>query len=180
VPRYAAFLRGINVSGRRVKGPALCAPFAALGLEDVATFRASGNVVFSGPRQAVDPLTARIEEALEAALGYHVAVFLRTASRLRAIAEHRPFPPARFRASDGKLQVSLLSRRPTPAAQREVLALATADDPLAFGERELYWLPRGGMLESELDLDAIERRLGPTTRRTQGTLELMAAKHFPA
>jgi phage replication-related protein YjqB (UPF0714/DUF867 family) len=31
--RYAAFLRGINVGGRRVKADALCAPFAELGFD---------------------------------------------------------------------------------------------------------------------------------------------------
>jgi uncharacterized protein (DUF1697 family) len=176
--RYSAFLRGINVSGRRVKGPDLCAPLERLGLEDVQTFRASGNVVFHAPRTAVGPLTTRIEQALEGALGYDVAVFLRTPSEIAKIAARRPFSPRQVKASDGKLQVSLLPRRPTAAKRRTILAMATKHDPLAFGDRELYWLPSGGMLDSELDLDAIERLLGPTTRRTMGTLQLMAERYF--
>jgi uncharacterized protein (DUF1697 family) len=176
--RYAAFLRGINVSGRRVKGPDLCAPLEELGLEDVQAFRASGNVVFDAPRTAVGPLTTRIEKALEGALGYDVAVFLRTPAEIAKIATQRPFSPRQVKASDGKLQVSLLPRRPTAAKRKTILAMATKRDPLAFGDRELYWLPSGGMLESELDLDAIERLVGPSTRRTMGTLQLMADKYF--
>ena len=44
--------------------------------------------------------------------------------------------------------------------------------------RELYWLPSGRMLETTLDLKAIERLLGPLTMRTKNTVEQIAAKHF--
>ena len=47
--RYVAFLRGMNLGNRRIKNPELAAEFERLGFEDVATFRASGNVVFSLP-----------------------------------------------------------------------------------------------------------------------------------
>jgi uncharacterized protein (DUF1697 family) len=60
----------------------------------------------------------------------------------------------------------------------EMLALATDDDRLAFGERELYWLPTGGYIESPLDRNAIEKLLGRTTTRTMGTIEQLAAKYF--
>ena len=56
--------------------------------------------------------------------------------------------------------------------------MADEHDLLAFGERELYWLPSGGILETALDIPAIESAVGPTTRRTKGTIEQMAAKHF--
>jgi hypothetical protein len=59
----------------------------------------------------------------------------------------------------------------------EVFSLAGEEDALTFGERELYWLPSGGLLESSLDLRAIDRLLGPSTMRTKGTIELIAAKH---
>jgi uncharacterized protein (DUF1697 family) len=178
VPKYAAFLRGINVSNRRAKSAHLCAPLEGLGFEDVETFRASGNVVFSASGEPVAKLTARIETALEASLGYDVAVFLRSAKEVRDIAGHEPFPAKWIDASAGKLQVSMLLKLP-PAKQRQaVLALATDEDRLAFGARELYWLPSGGMSESELDLKEIDRLVGVATRRTMGTIEQMAAKYF--
>jgi hypothetical protein len=62
--------------------------------------------------------------------------------------------------------------------RREVLAMADEQDLLAFGERELYWLPSGGIIETALDIAAIESAVGPSTRRTKGTIEQMAAKHF--
>jgi hypothetical protein len=59
----------------------------------------------------------------------------------------------------------------------EVLSLASDGDELRFGQRELYWLPSGGLLESALDLKRIDRLLGPSTMRTKGTIELIASKH---
>ncbi len=177
MPRYAAFLRGMNVGGHRLTNEELRAHFAAMGFAEVATFRASGNVIFAGDRRSPDELTERIEEGLAAALGYAVPTFVRAAEEVRAIATLQPFAPARVRAAAGKLQVSLLGDSPTPAVRQEVLALASEADPLAFGERELYWLPGGPMLESALDLDQIDRLLGPSTRRTKGTIELIASKH---
>ena len=173
--KYAAFLRAVNLGrNRRVSGAELCAIFEELGLEDVASFRTSGNLVFEAPRD----MTAQIEKALEKALGYDVGVFLRTARELEEIVAYQPFKPAQLEASKGKLQVSMLSKKPTVATRKKVLALATDDDLLAFGKRELYWLPSGGTMESTLDRQAIDKLIGPTTMRTKGTVEQLAAKFF--
>ena len=45
--RCVAFLRGMNLGGRRIKNEQLRAEFEALGYADVGTFRASGNVLFA-------------------------------------------------------------------------------------------------------------------------------------
>ena len=173
--RYAAFLRGVNVGrNHRVSSAELKSMFEQLGAEDVATFRTSGNVVFEAPRD----MARAIEQHLEKSLGYQVTIFMRTAEELKQIAAHEPFPPNDVEAAKGKLQVSMLSKKPTAAVQKKVLAHATDQDRLAFGKRELYWLPSGGTLESELDRKAIEDLLGPTTMRTKGTVEQLAAKYF--
>ena len=176
---YAAFLRGVNLGPhRRVSSVQLRSMFEDMGFQDVGTFRSSGNVVFGGARGPVGTLTARVETAMAEALGWEVEVFLRTADEIRAIAAHQPFDPRHVQASKGKLQVSLLSATPPPDVQRQVLALATDEDRLAFGECELYWLPSGGLLESELDLKTIDKLLGSSTRRTKGTMEQLYEKFF--
>ena len=173
--RYAAFLRAVNLGrNRRVSGAELCAVLEEIGLEDVASFRTSGNLVFEAPRD----MTKQIEQALEGRLGYDVGVFLRTSRELEEVASHEPFKPAQAKASKGKLQVSMLSAKPSAATRKKVLALATDQDLLAFGKRELYWLPSGGTMESALDRKAIDSLLGPTTMRTKGTVEQLAAKFF--
>lgn len=173
--RYAAFLRAVNLGrNRRVTSAQLKSLFEELGAEDVATFRTSGNVVFEAPRD----MAGALEKHLEKALGHEVVIFLRTASDVKAIAAHEPFPPEDVEASNGKLQVALLDKKPTAATQKKALALATDQDLLAFGKRELYWLPSGGTMKSELDRKALDKLLGPTTMRTKGTVELLAEKFF--
>lgn len=178
MPRYAAFLRGINVSGRRLTNERLAGCFESLGLEEVATFRASGNVVFGAPDADQESLRSRIEGGLEQGLGFEVRTYLRTRAQVRAIARHEPFEAELLAASTGKLQVALLSRTPSASARRKALAHASEQDRLAIRAAELYWLPAGGMMESELDLDELARILGPMTIRTKGTIEQIAAKHF--
>jgi uncharacterized protein (DUF1697 family) len=177
--QYAAFLRGINLGPRRrIDGAALRLEFEELGFRDVGTFRTSGNVVFEGGREPLAKLTHRIEQGLEASLGYEVAIFLRTATEIRALAHHEPFPRPWVDASKGTLQVVMLSGRPATGARKEVLAMATDEDKLEFGDRELYWLPSGGTRDSTLNLKAIEKLLGSTTMRTKGTIEQLAEKYF--
>lgn len=94
------------------------------------------------------------------------------------MATFQPFEAERVRASAGKLQVMLHSKPPAPRARAAVLALADDRDGLVFGRRELYWLPNGPMLQSVLDLKAIERLLGASTLRTKGTIEQIAIRHF--
>jgi uncharacterized protein (DUF1697 family) len=178
MPTYAAFLRGINVGGHRVTNERLRDLFVVLGFDRAHVFRASGNVVFAAEEERPGQLTARIERGLADSLGYEVATFLRSSEEIRAIAGLQPFSAAQLRASNGKLHVAMLSAFPPAPARSTVLGLSTDSDLLAFGARELYWLPSGGMMESELDLKLIDGLLGPSTRRTKGTVEALAARHF--
>jgi uncharacterized protein (DUF1697 family) len=176
--RYVAFLRGMNLGNRRIKNEELRGHFEAMGFEEVATFRASGNVIFATPkREAEAKLATRVEAELDERLGYDVPVFLRSDEEIAAIAARKPFPAAKVKKSKGKLQISLLKKKPSTAAKKKVLALAGDEDLLAIEARELYWLPSGGLLESDLDLKAIEKLVGADTRRTMGTVEQIASKY---
>ena len=173
--RYAAFLRAVNLGrNRRVSGADLKRLFEEAGAEEVSTFRTSGNVVFEAPRD----MTRELESHLEAELGHEMVIFVRTERELKAIAAREPFPPRALEASKGKLQVLLLGSKPPAATRREVLALATDEDRLAFGDRELFWLPSGGTQGSALDQNALGKLLGKATMRTMGTIEQLAAKFF--
>jgi uncharacterized protein (DUF1697 family) len=176
---YAAFLRGINVGGHhRIGSDELRSRFEEMGFRDVNAFRASGNVIFTAGSEPAAEVALRVEEGLADALGYEVAAFLRTAGEVRAIANHEPFARTLVERSKGKLQVVMLSAQPATGARKEVLALATDEDMLAFGDRELYWLPSGGTMDSALDLKEIGKLLGSMTMRTKNTVEQVVAKYF--
>jgi uncharacterized protein (DUF1697 family) len=174
--RYVAFLRGMNLGGRRIKNDELKREFEQLGLGDVSCFRASGNVIFASKEKGEEKLKQRIEAGLGESLGYKVPVFLRNATELEAVSVQEPFDPARLNASKGKLQVAFLPMTPKANARKQALALASNEDRLAIEGRELYWLPSGGISESDLDLKTVEAAVGPWTMRTKGTVDQIAAK----
>jgi uncharacterized protein (DUF1697 family) len=181
VERYVAFLRGMNLGNRRIKTPELVGHFEAMGLEDVATFRASGNVVFVDPEgESEAKLGKRVEGELDERLGYDVAVFLRSAKEVAAIAGREPFDAKaikRAAAKKGKPQVVLLGRKPTAKAKKAVQALCPEDDLMVVEGRELHWLPSVGLSETEVDTKALDKALGAGTTRTAGTIEQIASKY---
>jgi uncharacterized protein (DUF1697 family) len=177
--RLAAFLRGMNLGRRRISNADLRRHVEALGFADVATFRASGNVILTAPAdEELDDVAQRLEAGLGKALAYDVPVFARSADQLRAVAALQPFSPAEVTASKGKPQVVLLTQAPKAAARRAALALAPEEDRFVFEGAELHWLPSVGLSETTVDLKALAKLVGPLTVRTKGTIELIAAKHF--
>jgi uncharacterized protein (DUF1697 family) len=93
---YIAFLRAVNVGGRKAPMATVRELFTGLGLEDVRSYIASGNVFFrppGGDDVAVDrpALTSAIEARLAEGLGFEVPVMVRTASELESALAAAPF-----------------------------------------------------------------------------------------
>ena len=78
--RHIAFLRAINVGGHTVKMDHLRQLFESLGLLNVETFIASGNVIFDSPDENVQALEKQIESHLHESLccGDVYQIFIRT------------------------------------------------------------------------------------------------------
>ena len=112
------------------------------------------------------------------ALQYGAVYLFGLACSSLVLAAAAPFDPKLVKASKGKLQVAFLGGPPRRRARDEALAMGTDEDRLAFGKRELYWLPSGGTRDSAFDAKAVEKLLGPITMRTKGTIEQLAAKYF--
>jgi uncharacterized protein (DUF1697 family) len=176
VPRHVAFLRAINIGGRRASSAQLTAALDSAGYENVAAFRASGNLIFDAATGSPSRHATRVDEALSRALGFEVRSFLRTADEVRAIAAFEPFAPEVLATSQGKLQVALLAKPPSKRVRDEVLALATNADHLAIRGRELYWLPSGPTMRTDLNLRLIDSLVGENTRRTRKMIQEIAAK----
>ena len=177
MPRYVAFLRAINVGGHIVKMDQLRKLFTQLGLTDVETFIASGNVLFTSPSKSGPALEKKIEKHLEAALGYEVATFVRTAAEVCQAAAHEPFSAALMKAPYHNLYVSFLRNPPPSAAQRAVAALRSPNDEFHLNARELYWLSRVPFSESKVGGALLEKIIGgPSTMRSVTTVRKLAAK----
>jgi len=90
--KYVAFLRGINVGGKKlIKMEDLRRVIESLGLKNVRTFIASGNVLFDTSQTNRDALTRKIEKELLTAFGHDIPVVLQTIDELRDILRVGPF-----------------------------------------------------------------------------------------
>jgi uncharacterized protein (DUF1697 family) len=180
VPRYAAFLRAINVGGRVVKMERLRELFETLAFQNVATFIASGNVIFESRNTNPGELEAQIEHLLMTGLGYEVATFVRSTTEVANIAVRGPAAHGEIEAG-ARLYVAFMRQSADRARQQAALALKGPLDELHFQERELYWLVRKQQfLESAITGAALERVLNsPITVRSSNTVRKIAARYPP-
>ncbi len=174
---WVAFLRGMNLGGRRLTNDELVRAVEGCGCRDVEAYQASGNVVFEDDRAEAEVATA-LTVGLEESLGYQVPVFLRDGDEVRAIAGLAPFTDQQLADSRSKPQVIFLPGELAPPALSEILALVPDGDALVPASRELHWLPSTGVADSELDFRRLDRLTGGTTVRTLGTVQRIAKRYL--
>jgi uncharacterized protein (DUF1697 family) len=175
--RAVAFLRAINVGGGHVvKMDVVRQIFEAAGATNVATFIASGNVIFDTPRRNLAELEGTLERALEKALGFPVTTFVRSTAEVSAVAGRIPFPDPQFEAGS-TMYVGFLKDAPGKDACKAVLGLRNAVDDFAIHGRECYWLRRNHLGESNVTGTRLEKALAAqSSSRNVTTIRNIAAK----
>ncbi len=89
--RYAAFLRGVNISGKnKVPMAELKKGFESLAFEDVRTYLNSGNVVFSSGEDDVKKLQNNIELMIKDQFALNIPVFVISQEALADILRNAP------------------------------------------------------------------------------------------
>jgi uncharacterized protein (DUF1697 family) len=115
--KYVAFLRGINVGGKKpIRMNQLAAVLAAAGFRNVRTFIASGNVIFEGGAKDPERLARKMEKHLLNAFGFEITVIIRNVDDLKAIVKRNPFKKPKP-AADEMLFVTFLAS-PAPVKPR--------------------------------------------------------------
>ncbi len=165
MPRYVAFLRGINVGGHIVTKQTLLTAFESLGFTEVSTFKQSGNVIFQTAQSDRKELTAEIETKLKDTLGYPVPIFIRTTEQLKNILKSDPFKGqsaegASFLVTFLPLQVDLMLQLPLtiPKSTAQVIGSVGSEVfSITHGDGEGA-LPNP-FIESKLKIKATTRNL---------------------
>ncbi len=104
---------------------------------NVATFIASGNVIFESPAAPDEALETRIETALEKELGYDVATFVRSGAEVTRIAACEAYKASEL--GDAVLYIGLL-KEPLAAREKKIVeSLQSPVDQLRVDKREIYW-----------------------------------------
>lgn len=179
--RFIALLRAINVGGRTVKMERLRTLFEELEFTNVATFIASGNVIFESSARKTASLEQRIEKHLKDSLGYEVETFIRTAGEIARIAQYEPFPAAELATPGSSLYVSFLHDPLSAETTRKLMEYRTHIDDFHVHDREVYWFCRTKISESPLfSGSSLEKTLRmPATMRNITTVRKLAAKYPP-
>lgn len=147
--KYAALLRGINVSGHnRVPMGDLRTLLKDLGHTDVATYLQSGNAVFSSASPDEDALAAALEQAIEARFGFTVACLVRSGAYLAAVADACPFPAAELQGK--QLHVTYFDRQVDAARFAAIDPADYLPEEFRLGDRALYLYAPDGLGRSKL------------------------------
>ncbi len=162
------FLRGMNLGNRRIANDQLVSVFTAAGYDHVSAYQASGNVILGADHTAD---ASGVSRMLAAALGYDVAVFVRTADDLVRIASTSPIR-GRTGSDGGKPQIVFLES----ATSVELGSLFPNGHEVHHVGAELHWLPPTGLNELGHIHKAMDKVLGTTTVRTLGTIERLATR----
>ncbi|GLQ77248.1 hypothetical protein GCM10007881_07640 [Mesorhizobium huakuii] len=171
---YVALLYSIILGeGRRVVMTDLKAMAEGLGLKNVRTLVATGNLVFEARTTDVGKLEQRLETAFEKTFGRHVHIIVRTAEEWLKLAAGNPFPADSAEAGD---QVAVRVMR-KPAAVEVVAALqahAAEDEKVLLIGGDIWLVFSRERPSSRLLAAANHKRLGIGTSRNWNTVRKLA------
>ena len=167
---YVALLRAVNVGGTgKLPMADLRVMCVEEGLEDVETYIASGNVVFTS-----DKSTAQVKKALETRLveyfGRPCSVFVRSAKEMTAVLRGNPFPDA---PATWTYAVFLDHAPPADAIDQ---ARSRTTERIALGKREIYVAYGEGMGASKLKIPAAEKGTSRNLNTVAKLADLAAAR----
>ena len=155
-------LRGINVSGQKtIRMKDLVSLYESLGLGDVRTYVQSGNVIFTSPQRDTRELSGLIEQTIEQASGFKVAVLVRTPSELQFVIRHNPLlnEPDIDKI---KLAVTFLSDVPDSSRVRQIQGATDSSDKFVIVNKEIYLYCPSGFARTKFSNEFFEKKLGVT------------------
>jgi len=148
--RYVAFLRGINLGKRRVIMTDLKRAFEDAKFQNVATFIASGNVLFDSAVRDRRKLEVAIEKLLETKFGFPVDTFVRSLDEVAAVAEAKPFSAAEMTNDAHTIHVGFLKCALPAEVAKQFAAIRTEHDAFFVDGMDFYWLCRIKTNESKV------------------------------
>ena len=173
MPTYVALLRGINVGGhKKVPMADLKKMMEKMGLKNVKTLLASGNVVFDAIDGDTAKLTKKMEEQFTKTFGFSSSIILRSKGHIDTLLKAAPFKGIKVTPAT-RLYVTFLS---SPQKGTLTLPYQTPDKLfkiLSASATEVFSVatvsPEGGTVEA---MGILEKAFGKNvTTRNWNTVE---------
>lgn len=173
---YIGLLRAVNLGPHnRVPMKDLAALLTGIGLLDVRTLLASGNVVFRSSEASSERLEKRLEEAVAKKMKVETDFFVRSAGEWEAIVKANPYPKM-AKEDPGHLVMMCLKDAPSAAAITTLQKAIKGRETVKGKGRQAYFEYPDGIGSSKLTITMIERHLGTTgTARNWNTVVKLAA-----
>ena len=169
-----AFLRGINVGGKNILPmKELAALLEGLGLKDVATYLASGNVVFRSDTTDADRLADDIKAAIGRRYGFTPQLLIRSRQALEEAMTANPFPEGESRPKT--LHLFFLESPPADPDLESLDSIKTATERFSLLGSVFYLHAPDGIGRSKVAA-RVEKLLGVTaTARNWRTVSKVMA-----
>ena len=166
---YVALLRAVNVGGTgKLPMTELKAMCEAAGFDQVRTYIASGNVVFTSAKSE-EAVRGAIEQALDAYAGKPVGVLVRTAAEMAGTLAGNPFPD-----QPGNRVVAMFVDGPLPPDALETVR-NVAHEELRLGKRLIYIFYPDGQADSRLIIPAAKAGTARNLNSVAKLAEMAAA-----
>jgi uncharacterized protein (DUF1697 family) len=171
---YVALLYSIILGERRrVVMSDLKAMAEGLGLKNVRTLVATGNLVFDAEGSAIADLEGALETAFEKTFGRHVDIIVRRADDWLKLASSNPFP-AESAATGDQVAVRVMRTAVTEQALPRLRAYAREDEKVLLVDGDIWLVFSRERPSSRLLAAANHKRLGIGTSRNWNTVSRLA------
>ncbi|RWB72505.1 MAG: DUF1697 domain-containing protein [Mesorhizobium sp.] len=171
---YVALLYSIILGeGRRVVMADLKSMAEELGLKNVRSLVATGNLVFEARTGEISKLEQRLEQTFEKTFGRHVDIIVRGAEDWLKLAASNPFPGESAEAGD-QVAVRVMRER-VPADAVEALQVhAGVDEKVLWVNGDIWLVFSRERPSSRLLAAANHKRFGVGTSRNWNTVRRLA------
>lgn len=178
---YLAFLRAVNVAGRKLAMSDLRRLADDLDLREARTYLQSGNLIFRSARGSPAELEALLEQGARRAFGASTDFLVRTAQEWGEAVRDNPFV-AEAASDPAHLLVIPLKGPAEAASVRRLQDSVEGREQVRAGARLLYAYYPDGIGRSRLTLPRIEKAMGSrgTARNWNTTTALLGLAGTPA
>ncbi len=172
--QYAAFLRGINVSGQKlIKMAELKIMMDRLGFEDVQTYIQSGNIFFKSNEKDEVKLRTQIKQGILDTFKFNVPVLVWTSEYIAKILNLNPY--FKTQTEESRLYYTMLSEIPKPELVEKLNALANETDLYTVHDNIVFIHVKTRYSDSKFSNNLIEKVLKvEATTRNHATMVKMS------
>jgi uncharacterized protein (DUF1697 family) len=171
---YIAFLRAVNVGGRKVPMADLRRHLEEAGFSDVATYIQSGNLRVDTSLRSAPKVEAQLEKVMAAGFGIDIPAIVRRPKELVDLVQNAPDNPL---GSEARHYVSFLRDRPSASRLKAMNGWDVDGERMVVVGRDAHLWFEKPTHEAKLNNTRVEKLAGSqSTNRNWNVVSTLAEK----